>query len=292
MAHADKSREIDQATGTEMTGHEWDGIRELDTPTPRWWLWTFVATVIWALGYTIAMPAWPLVKDYTRGLLGYSQRAKVAADVAAARARQARFSNALLPASFAEIEADPNLLRYAMAAGRTAFQDNCAPCHGVGGQGAMGYPNLADDDWLWGGRYGDIHETLRVGIRSQHPETRFSMMLAFGRDGILSAEEIRNVAEYVRSLSKQPHHEERAAIGAEIFAQQCASCHGAAGTGNAMLGAPNLTDAIWLYGGDLASIMDSIANGRGGVMPTWEGRLDPAMLKSLAVYVHALGGGE
>ncbi len=293
MAQDDPNKPpIDPLTGTEMTTHEWDGIRELDTPTPRWWLWTFIATVVWGIGYMIAMPAWPLIESYTKGVLGYSQRAVVAADLEALKAKRETLNELLLPASFEEIESNPNLLSYASIAGRTAFMDNCAPCHGVGGQGAKGYPNLIDDDWLWGGSYQEILTTLEVGIRADHPETRFNMMPAYGKDGLLSRDEIRDVAEYVLKISGQDHVAARAQAGAEIFERECVACHGAGGQGDDMMGAPNLTDAIWLFGGDRAAIMETVSNSRAGVMPAWEDRLDPAMLKSLAVYVHSLGGGE
>lgn len=293
MAHHDKpAREIDQPTGTETTGHEWDGIRELDTPTPRWWLWTWLATVVWGIGYMIAMPAWPLIDSYTKGLLGYSQRATVARELEQLAAKRDTLNEQIMPASFAEIESNPNLLSYASAAGRTAFLDNCAPCHGAGGQGAAGYPNLIDDDWLWGGSYGDILTTLEVGIRSDHPGTRFNMMPAYGRDGLLSRDQVRDVAEHVLKLSGQDHDQARVAAGAAVFEQECTACHGVDGGGDPAMGAPNLTDAIWLYGGSRAAIVETVTNSRAGVMPAWEGRLDPAMLKSLAVYVHSLGGGE
>ena len=293
MAQDDPNKPpIDPVTGTEMTTHEWDGIRELDTPTPRWWLWTFIATVVWGLGYTIAMPAWPLIESYTKGVLGYSQRAVVVADLEAMKSKRETLNELLLPASFAEIESNPNLLSYASIAGRTAFMDNCAACHGAGGQGAKGYPNLIDDDWLWGGSYQEILTTLEVGIRAEHPETRFNMMPAYGQDELLSRDEIRDVAEYVLKMSAQDHVALRAQAGAEIFERECIACHGTGGAGDETMGAPNLTDAIWLYGGDRAAIMETVSNSRAGVMPAWQDRLDPAMLKSLAVYVHSLGGGE
>lgn len=287
----DHSQDKDaQDTGT--TGHEWDGIREYDTPLPRWWLYTFYATILWSIGYWVVMPAWPLLKDYTTGLLGYSQRAVVTEAVTAARDARTEKGQALLAASLGEIENDPSLLSYALASGEAAFGDNCAPCHGTGAQGGKGYPNLNDDAWLWGGTLEDIHTTIKYGIRSTHDETRYSEMLAFLKDGILGRAEVDAVTEYVLALSGQDADAGLAEKGGTVFENNCVACHMEDGTGDREQGAPNLTDQVWLYGGDRTTIWESIANGRKAVMPTWEGRLDPLTVKSLAVYVHALGGGE
>lgn len=286
-------KEIDAPTGVETTGHAWDGIKELNTPLPRWWVIVFWATVIWAVAYWVAMPAWPGLTGYTKGLRGHSERANADRAVAALNADRAeRMQSLLAVKDVADIERDPDLFQFAMNAGQSLFGDNCATCHGSGGMGAPGYPTLVDDDWLWGGQLADIRTTLRYGIRSPHDETRRSVMLAFGRDGILTPDEVSDLADYVLALSGQPHEGDAAARAAPLFAQHCASCHGAEGKGDPQFGAPNLADAIWLYGGARADILATIRGGRAGVMPAWEGRLSEAQLTALAVYVHALGGGE
>ncbi len=275
---------------TPTTGHEWDGITEFNNPLPRWWLWTFYATVLWAVAYWIAMPAWPLVEGYTRGLLGYSQRAVVAGQVADRDAMQARYVERIAAASLEEIAADPELLSFALAGGRSAYAVNCSQCHGSGAEGAVGYPNLNDDDWLWGGSLEAIAYTIRHGVRNESDESRYSEMPAYGRDGFLEPEQIVAVVRYVLSLSAGGDGPV-AGEGADIFAEQCSICHGEDGRGSVDLGAPNLTDAIWLFGGDYESVLAQVQNSRGGVMPAWGERLPPETIKQLAIYVHALGGG-
>ncbi|MCF6196413.1 MAG: cytochrome-c oxidase, cbb3-type subunit III [Emcibacter sp.] len=282
--------EYDEHSKTYTTGHEWDGIKELNTPLPRWWLWTIYATIIWSIGYWILMPAWPLVSDYTKGYLGYSQRDVVAADLATAKAARDVFAQKLLAADLQTIENTPNLLEFARAGGKAAFGDNCAACHGSGAAGAKGYPNLNDDDWLWGGTLDEIHHTITVGIRGTHDDTRLSDMPAFLSDEILDKDQIRDMATYVRSLSDKTIV--APAGTAELFQENCAACHGENAKGSRDFGAPNLTDAIWLYGSDPETLITTISYSRKGVMPTWAGRLDPATIKSLAVFVHTLGGGE
>jgi cytochrome c oxidase cbb3-type subunit 3 len=282
----------DDVTGTETTGHEWDGIRELDTPLPRWWVWVFYVTIVWSIGYWVVMPAWPLISDHTRGLLGYSQRATVAGDLAKARAAQATYVKRIAELPLDAIRRDPELLAFALGGGRSAFAVNCSQCHGAGGAGAVGYPNLNDDDWLWGGRIEDIERAIRFGVRSGHPEARVNDMPAFQRDGILDAAKVDDVAEYVLSLSGRATDPAAVDRGRVLYADNCVACHGDTGRGNVELGAPNLTDGIWLYGGDKAAVTATIANSRRGVMPVWDGRLDPVTIKQLAIYVHALGGGK
>ena len=284
----------DEATGVETTSHVWDDdLRELNNPLPRWWLYTFYACIVWAVGFWYFYPAWPTFSgDYTKGSLGYSQRAAVTADVAASRAAQDTFRKQLDATALADVAKNPELLRFAMAAGSASFQTNCAPCHGRGAQGAAGYPNLNDDDWLWGGKIEDIEKTLLYGIRSDHKDTRVSQMPKFGIDKILKPEEIDATVTYVMSLSKPGGDAAATAKGAAIFGEQCAACHGTDGKGNQEMGAPNLTDGIWLYGSDAKSIRTSIETGRGGMMPAWGERLDKTTIKSLAVYVHSLGGGK
>lgn len=287
--------EVDAVTGVSTTGHEWDGIRELNNPLPRWWLWTFYATIVWAFLYWIAYPAWPLVSGYTSGVLGWKSREAVQVQLADLRAQRGAFAEKLEAASLEQIEANPELLAFARAQGRAAFGDNCAPCHGSGAAGSKGYPNLNDDDWMWGGSLEQIQQTILHGIRSTDADAHVGDMPAFGRDGLLQRPEIVAVADYVRSLSNLPVPQgvtPDLAKGKELFAANCAACHGADGKGNVELGAPNLTDGIWLYGSDRDTIIATLTNGRAGIMPAWAGRLDPTTIKALTVYVHALGGGK
>lgn len=286
------NREIDEIAGVETTGHEWDGIKELNTPLPRWWLYVFYATCIWALGYWIVMPAWPLLNSYTKGVIDYSQRAKVAADIAAAQEAQKVYRDQIAASPVSEIPSNQEVHEFALAGGRAAFGDNCAPCHGSGAQGFVGYPNLNDDSWLWGGTLDDIYITLAFGIRSGHEESRENDMPAFLKDGILERDQIDDIAEFVLALSGTGTDADAAGRGEEPYAENCAACHGEDGTGIQELGAPNLTDAIWLYGGDKEAVVASISNSRRGVMPYWTGRLDDVTIKQLTLYVHSLGGGQ
>lgn len=286
-------KDIDAPTGVETTGHAWDGIKELNNPLPRWWVILFWVSILWSIGYWIFMPAWPGISGYTKGLRNHSERANVDAAVAGVQAARAEQMTLLLSAgSIDEIERDPALLQYAMTAGESIFGDTCATCHGAGGQGNLGYPALVDDDWLWGGTLADIQTTLLYGIRSTHPQARINLMQAYGRDGLLSAEQVSDLVEFVLKISGRDSAAAAVARAAPIFAQQCASCHAADGRGDRALGAPNLTDAIWLYGGERVDIQKSLYAGRGGVMPAWNERLSSEQITALAVYVHSLGGGE
>jgi cytochrome c oxidase cbb3-type subunit 3 len=282
----------DAVAEPETTGHEWDGIQELNKPLPKWWLYVFYATVIWSIGYWLMMPSWPLLSSYTKGLLDYSQREKLAGQIEAARAEKAQYREKIAASDLAAINADPELLRFALAGGEAAFGDNCAPCHGRGAQGAFGYPNLRDDSWLWSGTLEGIQQTIMHGIRADDPKTRSGMMPAFGKAGMLPAAQINDAAEYVLSLSGRADDQQAAERGAEIFAKNCAACHGPHGKGNHELGAPDLSDELWLYGGDKATVAATIDGGRAGVMPAWANRLDPETIKELAIHVHALGGGQ
>ena len=290
MAHKD---EVDAISGTALVGHEWDGIKELNTPLPRWWVWLFYITIVWSIGYWVVYPAWPLVSGYTAGMFGYSSRADVAVQMADLAKLRGTKGTALAAAKLEDIEKDQALLAFARAQGKAAFGDNCAPCHGSGATGSKGYPNLNDDDWMWGGKIADIHQTIEFGARSGHAKGREGNMTAFGKDGLLKKEEIATVATYVRSLSGLATMQGAALeAGKKVFADNCAVCHGEDAKGNPELGAPNLTDKIWLFGSDEATVIDTITNGRGGVMPAWAGRLDAVTIKALAVYVHTLGGGK
>jgi cytochrome c oxidase cbb3-type subunit 3 len=290
----DQGPDVDALTGTTTTGHVWDGIRELNTPLPRWWLWLFYATILWSVGYWIVYPSWPLVSSYSRGAFRWQSRDAVVSDLDALKAQRGPMVDKLRSASLQEIASDPTLLDFARAQARPAFAENCAPCHGAGGGGGRGYPNLNDDDWIWGGNLDDIAQTIRHGVRSGDADARQgAAMPAFGRDGILKRADVENVADYVRSLSGlgvDPNA--NLVAGKKIFIDNCAACHGENGKGKRELGAPDLSDAIWLYGADKPSIVDGIWSGRGGMMPAWAGRLDDATIKALAVYAHSLGGGE
>jgi cytochrome c oxidase cbb3-type subunit 3 len=286
------STEKDAVTGRETTGHEWDGIKELNTPLPKWWVYVFIATVVWSFGYWVVYPAWPGIAGYTRGLIGYSSRAEFDDTMSVAADARRVWTDRIAASSVEEIAADPELLAYSVAGGRTLFAENCAPCHGAGGQGAPGYPNLADDSWMWGGDLGAIEQTVRYGVRSGHEQARVSEMPRFGTDGLLDRSQISDVADYVLSLSGTAADAAAVQRGATVYAENCASCHGEAGAGNRELGAPALNDAIWLYGADKAGVVQQITAPRHGVMPTWSGRLDDVSIKLLSVYVHSLGGGE
>ncbi|WP_370251936.1 cytochrome-c oxidase, cbb3-type subunit III [Nioella sp.] len=283
----------------DTTGHVWDGIKEFNNPLPRWWLWTFYATCAWGLIYTVLYPAWPLLSDSTAGVLGYSTRAEVAADIASFEEMNAPVRAQIEAVELAAINADenPDLYNYAIQGGAAIFRTWCAQCHGSGAAGATGYPNLLDDDWLWGGSIDEIHYTISHGIRNEDDfDARYSEMTAF--DEILTDDEIGSVVQYVRNLSGQDHDATLATAGEQVFLDNCASCHMDDGTGDRFLGAPNLTDAIWLYGGDEASLEATVRYARFGVMPPWSadateaGRLSEAEVRSVAVYVHSLGGGE
>jgi cytochrome c oxidase cbb3-type subunit 3 len=294
MAKADNAHkgDLDAETGFHTTGHEWDGIRELNRPLPRWWLWTFYATIVWAVGYMIAYPSIPLIRGNTEGVLGVSSRQDVANDIAAAKAAQAGRLEQIATLPLEDIRADADLSRFAISGGRSAFLVNCVQCHGSGAAGSPGYANLNDDDWIWGGTLESIYHTIAYGIRSDHPDTHISEMPAFGADGLLTRTEIASVADYVLSMGGQEHNADSALAGQQVYADNCASCHGDSGEGSRDLGAPRLSDAISLYSGARDGIIAQITQPRHGVMPAWIGRLDDTTIKQLALYVHALGGGE
>lgn len=291
MSDPNSKKPVDELTGTETTGHVWDGIEELNNPLPRWWLWTLYLTIIWAIGYTIAYPAWPLINGATEGLLGFSTRGEVAEDINAFNEANADRDAQLAQADLATLSQNEDLFRYAVSSGAAVFRTNCSQCHGSGAAGAKGYPNLLDDDWLWGGNHESIGYTVRHGVRNEtDDDARYSEMPAFGE--ILEETEITGLVEYVRSLSDTEHDATVASAAAEIFADNCSACHGETGMGDREQGAPNLTDAIWLYGGDRDSLTQTITNSRYGVMPPWGGRLTEAQVQAVATYVHQLGGGE
>jgi cytochrome c oxidase cbb3-type subunit III len=278
-----------QKTAPKTTGHEWDGISEYNIPAPRWWLIVWVICIIWAFGYWIFYPTWPVSGGNTKGSLNWTQQSQLAESQKEIDALRDVFLDKIAKSDFSEIQKTPELMEFAINGGRAAFKENCAGCHGTGAQGFKGFPNLNDDDWIWGGKITDIEQTIKYGIRSSHDKTRFSQMPAFGMDKVLKKDEVKSVAEYVLSLSDKSVSN---AQGAAIFKANCVACHGAAGLGNREVGAPNLADAIWLYGGKKEDVEFAVTYSRAGAMPYWIGRLDDVTIKQLALYVHSLGGGE
>ncbi|MBR9843269.1 MAG: cytochrome-c oxidase, cbb3-type subunit III [Rhodobacteraceae bacterium] len=290
---------VQKGNEVETTGHSWDGIEEYNNPLPKWWVYIFYACIVWAIGYSVAYPAWPGLKEATPGLIGFSTRGNVAADIAEQQEKLGPINAKLEAAELTAITSNPELNAYAVSAGAAVFKTWCAQCHGSGAAGAVGYPNLLDNDWLWGGDVEAIHATVSHGIRNEDDDdARFSDMPAFG-DDYLEAEEIDSVVNYVMTLSGQaPNDAALVEAGAEVFEAECSACHAEDGTGDRAQGAPNLTDAIWLYGGDYATIKETVTFSRSGVMPPWSaeaseaGRLTEAQIRAVAVYVHQLGGGE
>ncbi|MDK1376804.1 MULTISPECIES: cytochrome-c oxidase, cbb3-type subunit III [unclassified Sinorhizobium] len=285
-------QERDPLTGQVTTGHEWDGIKELRTPIPNWWLITFIVTWVLSIGYLVLYPSFATTKSYAPGILGWSSRNDLSEATQQARDMQSAWRNQILATPLEQIEDNEELRRFAVAGGVAAFNENCAACHGVGAVGQIGqFPSLIDDDWLWGGTITDIHTTIRHGIRTASDDARASEMPAFG--DVMTGEEIVATADYVLSLSDRSLDAMRASMpGAALFADNCESCHGAGGEGNREFGAPRLNDAIWLYGGTRDAVIRQITQPKMGQMPTWESRLDEGTIRMLAVYVHTLGGGE
>ena len=281
-------KRIDEPTGTEFVGHEWDGIEELNTPLPRWWLWTFYATVAWGLAYTVAYPAWPMLSQATEGMMGWSSRGQLAEEIAQAEVAREEVRAQIAAVPTASLTDNEGLFQQAVAGGAAAFKVNCVQCHGSGAAGSEGYPNLNDDDWLWGGDLEAIEFTIQHGVRWEGSrQSRFSLMPGF--EGLFSDAEVDALVGHVLSFTDAG---DTSTSGAELYANNCLACHGPAGGGDRFQGAPALNDAIWLYGGDTTDIRAQILNPSHGVMPGWKDRLDPVTVKMLAAYVHSLGGGE
>ncbi len=285
------TQETDEATGVDTTGHTWDGIKELNNPLPRWWLWCFYLTITWGILYTIAYPAWPMISGATKGIFGYSTRGEVAAEIERFEVQNSDLKKALAEVDLTKLDENSDLQRFALANGAAVFRTNCSQCHGSGASGAIGYPNLLDDDWLWGGQIAEIAYSIDHGVRNDTDEdAHYSEMPAYG--DILSEAEIDGAVQYVLQLSGAEHDGEMAKAGSVIFADNCAACHGESGQGMKEFGAPNLTDFIWLYGNDPEAIKETVTNARFGVMPAWGQRLSQADINAVAAYVHGLGGGE
>lgn len=281
--------ERDPISGHMTTGHEWNGIKELNTPVPRT-IWIFlIVTVIFSIGYWVFMPAWPVGKSYTRGLLDNDQKEIVASRVSAAADARSRWTGQITAMNYDQIRADPALMTYVREDGHRLFGDNCAACHGMDATGNPGYPSLVDSEWLWGGSPDAIAHTIAVGINSPaSPDTRIGQMMAFGKDGILDNDAILAVTDYVKTLSEPTWATGKAASvakGRAVFAENCVVCHGEQGRGNQAVGAPNLTDQSWVYGGDINAIYTTIDGGRQGEMPAWEHRLNPVDRKILTTFL-------
>jgi cytochrome c oxidase cbb3-type subunit 3 len=290
----DKKKEIDKHTGVETTGHEWDGLKELNNPAPRWWLWVFIITVVWAIGYWVIFPAWPTFKDHTEGTAGWTEYKKLEKDQVAINAKKRRFLDQIEKMTVEQIRTTPEVFEFSIAAGESLFKDNCATCHQVGGVGAKGYPNLNDDEWVWGGSLDEIQKTIAYGIRSKEENTHNSIMPSFGKDGILTKDDISKVANYVMSLQDKHNNknEQYLADGEKVFSDNCASCHGDKAQGNKDFGAPNLANAIALRTKTQEEVFSQIWNTKMGMMPNWNERLTEDQIKLLTIYVHSLGGGE
>ncbi|MFN3569000.1 MAG: cytochrome-c oxidase, cbb3-type subunit III [Polaromonas sp.] len=255
------------------TGHVWDeDLREANNPMPRWWMGLFVLTIVFGLGYLVAYPG---LGSY-QGELGWSTEGEYAKDIAAANRElePVYAAYAALPAD--KVAADPA----AMAIGQRLFLNNCAQCHGSDGRGSKGFPNLTDSDWLYGGTPEKISETIHKG--------RIGVMPPMGA-AVGTPEDVKNLANYVLSLSGSPHDSLRAGLGKSKFSA-CAACHGVGGAGNPALGAPNLTDKVWLHGYGQESIIAMINTGKTNQMPAQQGRLTDAQIHVLTAYVWGLPG--
>lgn len=285
----DKKIETKTSKVPETTGHSWDGVSEYNIPAPRWWLIIWLVCIVWGVGYWFFYPTWPTTSGNTKGSLNWTGVSQLKESQQEIVTRKNIYLKEFSQSSFEEIYKNKELTRFAKRGGSFAFRENCSACHGTGAQGTKGYPNLNDDDWLWGGTIEDIYTTIKYGIRSGHEKARFNEMPAFGLDKILNKEEILDVAQYVMSLSDKASTNVN---GKKIFKENCSACHGPSGKGDRSQGAPNLADAIWLYGDKKEDIIYSINYARAGVMPYWTGRLDDATIRQLAIYVHSLGGGE
>lgn len=282
----------DPHSGYLTTGHEWNGITELNRPVPKL-VWLFLAAAFaFSVIYWVLMPAWPLGDAYTKGVLGIDQRTRVRVVLERAAEASADWVREIERRDYSEILKDKGLVARVRASGHALYLDSCSACHGANGGGGPGFPSLSDRAWLWGGAPDAVAETLRVGVNAAHEETRVSQMLAFGRDGVLTRQEVLDVVDYVRALpSATPslRMDPRFGRGAQVYAQNCSACHGPNGLGDIEAGAPNLTDEFWLYGGDRQSVFRSVYGGRQGEMPSWEGRLTPFQRKVLTLYVLDLG---
>ncbi|MCC8954216.1 cytochrome-c oxidase, cbb3-type subunit III [Bradyrhizobium sp. Pear77] len=278
----------DAYTGYLTTGHEWSGLKELNTPVPRVLYFFLTLAFLFSVGYWVLMPAWPLGVTYTKGLLGIDQRKLVAVSLQDAALERSVWTKRIETEDFAAIQSDARLMTIVRETGHTLFGNNCASCHGADAKGGPGFPNLTTNSWLWGGKPEDLFNTIRVGVNSAHPDTHVSQMPAFGRDQMLPRQDVIKVASFIYSLS-HPRADDvdpaTIAAGKAIFAANCVACHGADAKGNPELGAPNLTDRFWIYGGDFDTIDTTVWGGRQGHMPSLESRLSQLDRKILTLYL-------
>lgn len=279
--------ERDDHTGHLTTGHEWNGIKELNTRVPRIVWVCLLGTFLYSVVYWLLMPAWPLGDHATRGILDYREQDVVAEQIDHANRMFGSWKQDLLKKDIQSPNLDPILLEKVLVAGKSLFGDNCSACHGIDGNGNLGFPSLADGSWLWSGEVVGIEETIRYGINSPHDDTQVSQMPAFGHDGLLSRNEVIELVGYLQSVSKGTSASSISAAGGLLFADNCAACHGddAKGVG---IGAPNLTDNFWIYGSSRQQLFETIWNGRQGHMPAWEGRLNDEQIRILAIFVSNL----
>ncbi len=286
---ANKDKKDNNNNNAKVTGHSWDGIEEYNNPAPRWWLIIWLVCTLWAVGYWFLYPTWPSKEGNTKGKLEWTKFSQLAESQQEIKIKKDRYLKKFSESSFKQIQKDPELMEYALRGGEAIFKNICSACHGTGAAGSKGFPNLNDDDWLWGGKIDQIYQTLLYGIRSGHEKARFSQMPAFGLDKILSKQEINDVIDYVLSLSNSGKYNKN---GEKIFKANCVACHGANAKGNIEIGSPNLTDKIWLYGSDRSDMFYTIYFARAGVMPAWLGRIDRQGIRQVSLYVHSLGGGK
>ncbi|WP_173934925.1 cytochrome-c oxidase, cbb3-type subunit III [Chelativorans sp. Marseille-P2723] len=289
--------ERDPVTGQYTTGHDWNGIKELDNRVPRVVKFFLYATILWSIVYWILMPAWPLGVSYTKGLLGIDQRQTVGKAVARGAAQRSVWVDQIAQLDFEAIRQDPALMAIVRETGSTLFGDNCAVCHGTDARGNPGYPSLASNAWLWGGDAETIAETLRVGINSSHPESRYGQMPAFGRDGILDQAAISSIVSFIRNNAEGiddlgPLDTKGVEEGRELFVENCAACHGESGRGDPSMGVPDLMDDVWITGSNRQTLFRTIWRGRQGHMPHWEGRLSEIDRKILTLYVTNIASGQ
>ncbi|MFV0336534.1 MAG: cytochrome-c oxidase, cbb3-type subunit III [Tropicimonas sp.] len=282
----DHIQELDPVTGYDTTGHNWNGIKELNTPFPKLVIWALILTFIYSVIAWILLPAWPLGRDYTRGLLGLDQGEMAVAGYRDMTAGRQDWMAPFAGEDFAALQADAGLMTRAMPAAHRLYEDNCAACHGASGQGGPGFPALADDVWLWSGEVEEIALTIRHGINA-NDDSRYAEMTSFDW---MDRPDREALADYVAAM---PAGEaDPASPAGELFAENCASCHGETGEGGLEVGAPSLTDGFTLYGQDTHTVWETLRDGRLGVMPAWNARLSDAEINLLALYVAGLGDGR